>query len=153
MVLSDRYSFPCKMCRSIQVIHFRFLNAVFSFSKVRTVQRIALLFKYLFQKFVDITQSCILSQLNRTSYPCGSYYFVDDIRVSADSTTCDIATTINEKRNTSENISVFPNPTSGNATIAYTLPQGETKGVIIIYDIEIAEMKRVEVNNVSSKIE
>jgi hypothetical protein len=89
--------------------------------------------------------------LNSTTYPCGSYYFIDDICVSTDMLTCGI-TGINENEKANENISLFPNPTSGIVTIEYTLPQGETKGELIIYDIAGAEVKRVAVTNSSGKI-
>lgn len=100
--------------------------------------------------FFDNQQTSV-NVLNSTTYPCGSYYFIDDICVSTDALTCGI-TAINETENGEESIYVFPNPTSGNATIRYTLPQGETKGEIIIYDIAGAEVERILVTNGNSKI-
>lgn len=90
-------------------------------------------------------------QLDNNTPIHSSYYFVDDICVSTDALTCGI-TAINENENGEESISVFPNPISGNATIKYTLPQGASKGEIIIYDITGKEVKRIEVTNGNSKI-
>lgn len=81
-----------------------------------------------------------------SSNNCYSYYYVDDICVSTDSIVCSTGTAIIENKNIAENISVFPNPTSGNATITYTLPQGETQGKIIIYDTQGKEVKRFNVD-------
>lgn len=100
--------------------------------------------------FFDNQQTSV-NVLNSTTYPCGSYYFIDDICVSTDALTCGI-TAVSENKNVMESIFVFPNPTSGNATITYTLPQGETKGEIIIYDIAGAEVKKVTVTNGNGKI-
>lgn len=99
--------------------------------------------------FFDDAQTDFIKM--NSSNNCYSYYYVDDICVSTDALTCGI-TAVNENKNVMESIFVFPNPTSGNATITYTLPQGETKGEIIIYDIAGAEVKKVTVTNGNSKI-
>jgi hypothetical protein len=52
-----------------------------------------------------------------------------------------------------DNIKIYPNPSQNLSTIEYTLPQGETKGEIIIYDIAGAVVKKVTVTSCSGKIE
>lgn len=100
--------------------------------------------------FFDDTQTTFIKM--NSSNNCYSYYYVDDICVSTDSIVCGI-TAINENENPAQNISIFPNPTNGNATITYTLPQGETKGEIIIYDIAGAQVKRIAITSGNSTIE
>jgi hypothetical protein len=53
----------------------------------------------------------------------------------------------------SDSLKIYPNPSQNQFTIEYKLPQGESKGEIIIYDIAGTEVKKVTVTNGSSKAE
>ena len=46
----------------------------------------------------------------------------------------------------------YPNPSSSQTHIPYTLPQGETAGEIIFYDMTGAEVKRYKVDKTFSDL-
>ncbi|MFM2225490.1 MAG: hypothetical protein RJA07_1692 [Bacteroidota bacterium] len=66
----------------------------------------------------------VISSLNR----CYSYYYLDDICVSADSNGCKISDGINAINKSAERNNIFPNPAS--KTISFSLPM-ETQSITI----------------------
>jgi hypothetical protein len=47
---------------------------------------------------------------------------------------------------------LYPNPTSGQTTVEYTLPQGITKADLVVYDMQGHEIKRYKVTNAFNTI-
>jgi hypothetical protein len=53
----------------------------------------------------------------------------------------------NPNGNFNNSMSAFPNPSNGNTTIEFNLPQGANKGEIVIYNMQGVELKRYTVDN------
>jgi hypothetical protein len=78
------------------------------------------------------------------NYPCYAFYYIDDVCVSTDSSTCNSPDAINEMMHKENIISIYPDPATNELTIDFTMTD---KCYFELYDLLGAKRKTVTLDS------
>ncbi|HVA97504.1 MAG TPA: T9SS type A sorting domain-containing protein, partial [Bacteroidia bacterium] len=102
--------------------------------------------------FVDDAHSdtVFVNSTGAVGYAMSSYYYIDDVIVSTDSTYADsLFTGVQEYKPNKPNANVYPNPANNLLNVAISLPKGELEYTMCLYN---SEGNRVMCETLSSDI-